>query len=251
MIRKISNTTFGKGWGLIGNPEESDVQAVVGAISEDSDLKIGLTAMQLDNIGYGYGQIFVQLYGGEPTPVKVYNAFGENSQKAGNIWISRGLAEKMELRPGETINVKRVLDEQGRLRYKCESQNKNPLGRGWGKIKQPTEGIIAAIDNDGYNVELYRVGLSAMQLDNLGIERKSAPLNRNTLMKTINANERGLLDGQDYGRLIIEFGEQSVSAQAYNAFGMRAIGGCGIRVSSTLAEELGLRLEDRVKLIKE
>ena len=48
--------------------------------------------------------------------------------------------------------------------------------------------------------------------------------------------------------MIVEFEGQKVPVQVYNAFGMRAIGGCGIRVSSTLAKDLGLKLEDRVKL---
>lgn len=244
MGRKTSQSSFGNSWGLIGSPEKTDVQAVVGAVSDDSDLRIGLTAMQLDNLGHGYGQISVQLYDEDPTQVEVYNASGANSQDCSKIWISRGLAEKMELRQGEVLKVHRVLDEQGRIRYKCESQEDNPLGQGWGRIKQPAEGIVAAVDN----VELYRIGLSAMQMDNLGIERKSEPLNNKTLMRTIRANERGLLDGQDYGDLVVEFEGQKKPAQVYNAFGMRVIGGCGVRVSSTLAEDLGLKLEDKVRL---
>ena len=70
-------------------------------------------------------------------------------------------------------------------------------------------------------------------------------------MRSIRANERGLLDGEDYGALIVEFKEQKKIAQVYNAFGLRKIGGCGIRVSSTLAEDLGLKLEDKVNLYKE
>lgn len=246
MRRKTSQSSFGNGWGLIGSPEKTDVQAVVGAVSDDSDLRIGLTAMQLDNIGYG--QISVRLYDKDPTPVEVYNAFGANAQDGSKVWISRGLAEKMELRPGEIFKVHRTLDEQGRIKYKCEIQKNNPLGQGWGRIEQPAEGIVAAIDDNGYNVELYRIGLSAMQMDNLGVERRSKPLNDQTLMKTIRANEKGLLDGQDYGDLVVEFEGQKKSAQVYNAFGMRGIGGCGVRVSSTLAEDLGLNLEHKVRL---
>lgn len=248
MRKKTSQNSFGNRWGLIGCHEKSDVQVVVGAITDDSDLRIGLTAMQLDNIGYGYGKISVQLYDEAPTPVKVYNAFGVNAQDGSKIWISHGLAEKMELRLGEALKVHRVLDEQGRIRYKCEGQKDNLFGQVWGRINQPAKGIVAAIDDDGYNIELYRVGLSARQIDNLGIERRSAPLNSQSLRKTVRANERGLLDGQDYGDLIVEYEGLKKVAQVYNAFGMRCIGGCGIRVSSTLAEDLELKLEDKVKL---
>lgn len=248
MRRKTSQSSFGNGWGLIGSPEKTDVQAVVGAISDDSDLRIGLTAMQLDNLGHRYGQISIQLYDEDPTPVEIYNASKTNAQDGSKIWISRGLAEKMELRQGGVLKVHRVLDEQGRIMYKCESQKYNPFGNGWGRIKQPAKGIVAAIDDDGYNVELYRIGLSAMQIDNLEVERRSKPLNGQTLMKAVKANEKGLLDGQDYGELIVKFKGQKKYAQVYNAFGMRVIGGCGVRVSSTLAEDLGLKLEDKVRL---
>lgn len=247
-MRRQRKGSFGEGWGLIGSPEKTNVQAVVGAISGDSDLRIGLTAMQLDNLGYGYGQISVQLYDEDPTFVEVYNAFGANAQGKSKIWISRGLVEKMELISGGILNIHRVLDEQGRIRYKCEDQRTNPFGRGWEKINQPAEGIVAAIDADGYNSELYRVGLSAMQMENLDIGRKSKPLNSKTLINTIKANEKGLLDGQNYGDLNVEFNGQEKSAQVYNAFGMKSIGGCGVRISSILAEDLGLKLEDRVKI---
>lgn len=248
MKRKTNQSSFGESWDLIGSSEKSDVQAVVGAINNDSDLRIGLTARQLCNIGYGYGRISVQLYDEEPTPVEVYNAFGENALDGSKILISRGLANKIELIEGGVLKVHRVLDKQGRVRYKCENQEDNPFGQSKDEIKQPAEGIIAAIDNDGYNTELYRIGLSKLQMRNLGIERISAPLNNQTLMRAIRANERGLLDGQNYGDLVVEFKEKERSAQVYNAFGMRSIGGCGLRISSTLAGDLGLKLEDKVKI---
>jgi len=246
MTKKISQISFGNGWGLIGSLEKTDVQAVVGAVSDDLDLRIGLTAMQLDNLGYG--TISVQSYDKNSTPVEVHNAFGENAQDGSKIWISRGLAEKMELRPGEVLKLHRTLDEQGMIHCDFESQDDNPFGQDWGMIKQPVEGIVAAIDNADCGVESYRVGLSAMQIANLGIERISEPLNNLTLMRIIIANELGLSDGQDYENLIVEFEGHKKPAIVYNAFGMSAIDGCGVRVSSTLAENLGLKLEDKVKL---
>lgn len=56
------------------------------------------------------------------------------------------------------------------------------------------------------------------------------------------------LDGQDYGRLEISDNGKTESAQVYNAFGTRACGGCGVRISSTLAEELGINLGDTIKI---
>ena len=48
--------------------------------------------------------------------------------------------------------------------------------------------------------------------------------------------------------MAVEYGDKSINAQVYNGFGDRAIGGCGIRVSSKLAEDLGLVRGERVVL---
>lgn len=252
MRRKTSLSSFEDNWDLIGSPERSDVQAIVGSISDDSDFRIGLNTLQLHKIRRGYGPISVQLYDEEPTPVKVYTALGANAPTSSKkIRISRGLAEKMELRPGEVLKLHRVLDEQGRIKYKCENQKYNNFGQDWGKIQHSVTGIVAAIDDDGYNVELYRIGLSAMQMENLGIESRSEPpSNQAAMVRIFRANERGLLDGQDYGELVVNFEEHKKFAQVYSAFGVRGIGGCGVRVSSILAEDLGLKLEDEVRLYK-
>ena len=128
-------------------------------------------------------------------------------------------------------------------------KNQNQFGKIWERIQTPVEGVVAAIDKDGYNCELYRVGLSAMQLDNLGIERTSEPLNAQTLVGVINASKRGLLDGQDYGRLNVGYKGRVISALVYNAFGLRSVSDDeGIRISSILAEDLGVGESDRVEL---
>lgn len=241
---------FGNCWELFGNLEKSEAEARVGVIDENGGYTIGLSAMQLRNIGFGYGKVFVQLYEEDPSPVDVYNAFGVNSQDGEKIRISGSLAEKMELRLGDTLKIYRILDEQGRILYKCQNQQENPLGRTWEKINQPAQGIVAAIDHDRYNTELYRVGLSAMQLRNLDIERRSEPLNTQTLIQSIRALDKGLLDSQNYGKLFVQSGEIKKTAQIYNASGMRAIGGCGIRISSILAEDLELKIGDIISLRK-
>jgi hypothetical protein len=231
MRKKENPHSFGTFWGLIGTPERSSVEAVVGAIFDEPGLLIGLNAKQLKNIGREYGQVSVQLYDEDSTPVEVFNSIGEYS-KGNLICVSRGIAEKMELRLGDVIKVHRVFDEQGKIRYKCENQNDNPFGRSWGVIEQPAEGIIAAVDSDGYNSGLLMIGLSAMQISNLGINRESA---------------RGV---RTYGDLLVEYNGHTKDAQIYNASGVEGIGGCGVRVSSALAEELGLKLEDKVRLFR-
>lgn len=124
------------------------------------------------------------------------------------------------------------------------------FGQCWEALSQPIRAFVGAIDSDGYNSELYRVGLSAMQLCNLGIERLSPPLNKESLMRVIKSNQKGLLDGQMYDDVCLEYMGRSVNAQVYNAFGERGFRGNRIRVSSMLAEELKLSLFDKVLLRK-
>jgi len=131
---------------------------------------------------------------------------------------------------------------------KMDTPKTNRFGRTWEKLTQPVEAIVGAIDIDGYNIEMCRVGLSAIQTMNLGIEIKSAPLNVTDLQRVVRANEKGLLDSQNYGDVVVEFEGHKKSAQVYNAFGPKCMKGCEVRVSSTLAEDLGLKLEDKVKL---
>jgi len=240
--------SFGHDWEEFGNLSKSEAKAMVGGISQDEGLNLGLTAMLLRNIRYGYGEISVGSGDEEQTPVKVYNAFGESSFNGRKVWISQGLAEKMDLRVGDDLVVYRTIDENGRLRYKCENQTKNPFGMGWGKVEQPAEGIVAAIDEDGSNFQMERIGLSAMQLDNLGVERESSPLNAHKLMEVIEKSEEGLRDGQKFGFADVQFGENIRKVEVYNAFGMKSSGGCGVRASSALADELGLELGSKVRL---
>ena len=135
------------------------------------------------------------------------------------------------------------------IKYRCKRETSNPFGQGWDRIVTPAEAIVGAIDSDGYNTELSRVGLSAMQMSNLDLERNSAPLDAKSLPKVMKLAKKGLMDGQDFGQVVVEYNGARLPAQVYNAFGMRSIGGCGIRVSSILAEELGLKLEDQVRLL--
>lgn len=109
---------------------------------------------------------------------------------------------------------------------------------------------IAEIDEDGDNAFNNRVGLSAMQLRNLGVERRSQPLNAHSLTHVIDSNERGFFDGQDFGYLIVSSKNKAVESEVYNAFGTRAIGGSGVRISRSLAESLGVKCGDTMWLQK-
>lgn len=134
------------------------------------------------------------------------------------------------------------------IKYKCQAKKSNPFGQEWRQLDLPLNAIIGAIDTDGYNTELYRIGLSAMQMDNLRTERKTDPLGADTVLKIMHQNKNGLLDGQDFGEVTLSFMEKRASAQVYNAFGSKSIGGCGVRISSILAEDFGAELEDTIIL---
>lgn len=128
------------------------------------------------------------------------------------------------------------------------------FGNSWNEIASPIVGaVVFAIDEDGDNQKLSRLGLSAMQLTNLGIERISRPLNAESLVFVMQQNAAGLLDSQDYGSMRVTKAGLTEEALIYNAFGPRSnrkSGRSGIRISKPLAETLRVKLGDRVALIK-
>jgi len=245
----INKNKFGENWDLLGTPKKSEAWATVGAISDNKENEIGLTAMQMANLGTDYGVCSV-IIDGSSTRVGAYNAFGAHSQRKDKIWISGGLAKELGLDIGSKIALRRIMDRQGRIKYSCEGDESNPFGQTWYKLEQPVEAVVASIDDDGYNSEIYRVGLSAVQMRNLDIDRRSEPISKKDILKVVGANSKGLLDGQDFGNLNVGYDGKMISAQVYNAFGERSLGGCGIRISSILADDLKLKLEDKVSLSK-
>ncbi len=126
------------------------------------------------------------------------------------------------------------------------------FGNSWDEIASPIVGaIVSAIDKDGDNLKLCRVGLSAMQLRNLGVERISKPLNEESLVFVMQQNAAGLLDSQEYGSMRVTRNGLTEKALIYNAFGVRSTQNrSGIRISKPLAESLRVKLGEKVALIK-
>lgn len=242
---------FGKSEGLIGTLEKSEVVATIGKITAEGVSEIGLTNIQIENIGARYGNCFIKLYEETLTPVEVYLANIVNPNCPNKIWITKKLSEKTELSIGDEVILTRNLDDSGRIKYFCERDYDNPFGKSWEKLPLPIEAIIAAIDSDGYNSELYRIGLSAMQITNLDLlmMQPEKIIDESKLITLMEKCKRGLLDGNEYEGLIIEYENRQIRAKPYNAHGLKkGINGCGVRISSILAEELNLSLGDRVKL---
>ena len=149
---------------------------------------------------------------------------------------------------GQQFRLERVMDRAGRIRYECKTDKSNPFGHTREKLNQPVSAIIAAIDSDRADTLFYRVGLSSFQLRNLDFQVREK--DAKTLRRLLKRRELGLLDGVDYGDVILSYDGKSQTANVYNASGSRGFDGPAIRVSSKLADCLGLELEDKVVLEK-
>jgi hypothetical protein len=84
------------------------------------------------------------------------------------------------------------------------------FGEDWGEMTPPVRARIGVIDKS----DAFEVGLSAMQLDNIGYSG-------------------------EYNAVVVACVDEKARARVYNAFGMQSLGGSKIRVSSALAESLG------------
>ncbi len=97
-----ATVAFGQAWGKIDLP----VNARVGAIDLSDRLEIGLSAMQLDNIGWkgNYNAVQIRFMN---TVVKafVYNAYGVKSLQGGNVRISSALSDTLGCNVREHISI--------------------------------------------------------------------------------------------------------------------------------------------------
>ncbi len=239
---------FGNCWDMFGTLEKTSVVVIVGAIDEKKSEEVGLTTMQMRNLGTDYGPcqvisdkglIQVPFYDGS-----LLHGFIDNK-----VAVSKGLAERLFLNVGQQFRLERVIDRAGRIRHECKTDKSNPFGHIREELRQPIEAIIAAIDNYGANTQLYRIGLSSFQLRNLGFQGKG-PRDTKAAKKLLDRRKRGFLDGLDYGDVIVSCGEKYQTANVYNASGSHGFDGPAIRVSSKLANSIGLELEDKVLLEK-
>ena len=94
------------------------------------------------------------------------------------------------------------------------------FGETWGKLQLPVWARVAVIDS----ADQLEIGLNAMQVDNIGWSG-------------------------EYDAVIVEFLGKQVRASAYNAFGMRALEGARVRISSALAAELQCGEDDTIGIV--
>lgn len=95
---------------------------------------------------------------------------------------------------------------------------KNRLfGSTWGKLKLPIKAKVGIIDKH----EIPQIGLSAMQLDNIGHSGK-------------------------YNGVVASFVDKKVQSRLYNAYGIHAMDADEVRISSALSSLLGCSVNDYI-----
>lgn len=134
-----------------------------------------------------------------------------------------------------------------------ENLEGNKFGKEWNKLEPPVVGVVGAIDDSGEDAEENRIGLSAKQLHNLDLKRKQEIADaKSWLSRAALRNTEGLTGDTDYGMVRIVYEGNQAYAQVYNAFGKLSvgIGGPGVRISSKLANELGLVEGNEISISK-
>lgn len=208
---------IGQNWGILGDVERSVGSAVIDRVDESYDSQtIGLTARQLDNIGADYGQVYLKA-GDKKVEVDYINAYGEDSPATENgIVISPDLKEELGIKnswiPFRSSKVELVREstEKGELLYEVKNHG-GEFGQNWGYHGTPQSVVPVFIDEDEEDA---RIGLTAQQIRNL--------------------------DAPEGSILQVSYNGEEEEAEVYNAAGIRAVGGKGVRVSEPLVEQTGL-----------
>lgn len=92
---------FGQNWGTLDLP----IRARVGVIDESKELEIGLSAMQLDNIGWSGEYNALRVTCLDTVKAVAYNAFGMRAMDDSNVRISSALAKEIDCNVGEVISI--------------------------------------------------------------------------------------------------------------------------------------------------
>lgn len=102
---------FGIKWGRMGTEYITVVRACVGGIDPDSTTQaIGLSNMQMDNLGHNPRAIYrVSLNDNtEKHIVQIWIAFGMRAFDDDQIWVTKKLANKLQLQLGDVITIERI-----------------------------------------------------------------------------------------------------------------------------------------------
>jgi hypothetical protein len=130
-----------------------------------------------------------------------------------------------------------------------QSTGEHLFGKDWGKLESPTVAIIGVIDDAPGSDHEIRIGLSAKQLVNLGLERTDSHVrDALSLRRDVLRNQEGLVDDAPYPKVRLEYDGKEVLSDVYNAFGKLYLDGPNIRASKKLATELGLEVGSAVNV---
>jgi len=118
------------------------------------------------------------------------------------------------------------------------------FGNQWGSVSQPVTAVVEQIDSG----QPKQIGLSAMQLDNLSLERQSH-IDVSVLQSMVARNKKKLASGTDYPTVNVSANGKSTNTPVYNAFGHMANNQSnGVRISEQLATKLGVRVGDTITI---
>jgi len=128
-------------------------------------------------------------------------------------------------------------------------EGKSKFGNEWETLEAPVTAIIGIVDDSGEEIPEARIGLSAKQLKNLGLERLDEKRHgAHWLKRLIMRNTEGLTDDEEYPMVVVGFHERQVNSRVYNAFGKLNLVGSNIRVSKELIEALGAEVGSEVEI---
>ena len=120
--------------------------------------------------------------------------------------------------PSFSIKIFVVCIVYSGLLYSGPSNADQKFGEDWGPLDLPVAARVGIIDES----DEFEVGLSAMQLDNVG-------------------------HSGEYKGLIVKHSDNTIKAKVYNAFGMQALReSSSVRISSALAMKLGCKVGDNI-----
>jgi len=108
---------LGACWDKYGSEDKTVLDFVVGGIEEEREHAIGFSAMQMTNTRYHpRAQYFIAITpDADFHPVDCYNAFGPKALGGDEIWLTKDIADMLELQIGHTVTIRRTTQPLVRL----------------------------------------------------------------------------------------------------------------------------------------
>jgi|GEM_PF-4121864 len=119
------------------------------------------------------------------------------------------------------------------------------FGKSWDRTATPVQACVAFIDPELKPM----IGLNAMQLRNLGLQRTGPAPTVESLQLRVRENEENLPAPTEEYPLIRAVGATESQLSVYNAFGKLFVEGCGVRLSRGAADKLGVKVGDTLTII--